>query len=226
MIGSNTNRDLILLVADKNTEFGLRGLLSRSLELGFRPVSFDMIVHPGHDPGCRGKSESFLQGYIRRYSRCIVVFDRLGCGKEGLTRVDLEAMVTRSLEINGWDGRCAVVTIDPELEAWVWGASTALPGLVGWTAPPADLWAFLTHRGFLQRGAAKPQRPKEALELVLRNTRQPRSSSLYQDVGLTADTLACTDQALAKLLTTLRAWFPPEPTRPLRGHGQTEFPEL
>jgi hypothetical protein len=44
--------DLVLLVADKNIEHGLRGLLSRPQALGIRSVTSKTYVHPQRDPGC------------------------------------------------------------------------------------------------------------------------------------------------------------------------------
>ncbi len=45
-------KDLILLVADKNMDASLKGLLSRFHALGHRQVTFDLYVHPDRDPGC------------------------------------------------------------------------------------------------------------------------------------------------------------------------------
>jgi hypothetical protein len=47
-------KDLVVLAADKNTEFTVRGLLdSRTAALGIRRVVFDVYPHPERDPGCR-----------------------------------------------------------------------------------------------------------------------------------------------------------------------------
>jgi len=39
-------KDLIILAADKNIEYGIRGLLSRPAALAIRPIQFEAIVHP------------------------------------------------------------------------------------------------------------------------------------------------------------------------------------
>ena len=49
-------KDLIILVADKNMEHTIKGLLARPPALGIRPLSFDIRVHPERDAGCRGEA--------------------------------------------------------------------------------------------------------------------------------------------------------------------------
>jgi len=42
----NGPKDLVVLVADKNIEFAVKGLLSRPRALGVRPITSDFFVHP------------------------------------------------------------------------------------------------------------------------------------------------------------------------------------
>ena len=49
-------KDLVVLVADKNMEFALRGLFSRTPSFGIHPVTADVFVHPEKDPGCTGQN--------------------------------------------------------------------------------------------------------------------------------------------------------------------------
>ena len=44
-------KDLIILVADKNMEFAVRGILTRLEALGIRDITYDLYVHPERDPG-------------------------------------------------------------------------------------------------------------------------------------------------------------------------------
>ena len=53
-------KDLILLVADKNMEASLKGLLTRFRSLKLRQVTFDLYVHPERDPGCLLRAHDFL----------------------------------------------------------------------------------------------------------------------------------------------------------------------
>ncbi|MFB3133348.1 MAG: hypothetical protein ACE10K_12585, partial [Rhodothermales bacterium] len=53
----------------------------------------------------------------------------------------------------------------------------------------------------------KPQRPKEAVEAVLRATDTPRSSSLYRQLAQKVSLNRCDDPAFLKLKSTLQEWF-------------------
>lgn len=46
-------KDLVVLVADKNAEFALRGALQRSEALGIRPMTSEFLMHPERDGGAR-----------------------------------------------------------------------------------------------------------------------------------------------------------------------------
>ena len=74
--------------------------------------------------------------------------------------------------------------------------------------PP--LRQLLADNGWWPLGAAKPPRPKEAAQWVLRQTRQPRSSAIYQQLAVQVSTKGCTDAAFGELNATLQAWYPQE----------------
>jgi hypothetical protein len=63
-------------------------------------------------------------------------------------------------------------------------------------------------KGFLSAGATKPVKPKEAVEVLLRTARKPRSSSIYLELARVVGTDHCTDPAFLKLRSCLREWFP------------------
>ena len=46
-------KDLALVVADKNMDFAMRGILARNDRLGIRSVSFEIKPHIGRDGGVR-----------------------------------------------------------------------------------------------------------------------------------------------------------------------------
>ena len=58
-------KDLVILAADKDLEFALRGMLSRPEALGIRPVeaNTDIFVEPEHDPACALRGVDFLCGF-------------------------------------------------------------------------------------------------------------------------------------------------------------------
>ncbi len=207
MSAAPRRKDLILLVADKDMEMSLRGLLPRHHSLGFRPVSFDLYVHPDRDPGCCHRSHLFLQSFASQYERALVLLDHAGCGREGEDRSALEADIERRLGESGWEDRAAAVVISPELEIWVWSDSPQVDLILRWreTVP---LREWLQGKNLLEKGAFKPSDPKRALELVRRAAGVPRSPALFSDLARSVGTERCSDPAFAKLKRCLRQWFP------------------
>jgi hypothetical protein len=68
MTNGREQKELIALVADRNMEFALRGLLSRERSLRASVASYDVFVHPEKDPGCflKGSAELAAMAGIRR----------------------------------------------------------------------------------------------------------------------------------------------------------------
>jgi len=204
-------KDLIVLAADKDTEFSIRGLLNRHLALRTRQVQCDLFVHPEHDPGCRLRSQAFLRPFVNLYQRALVIFDREGCGREDHSRLEIEREAEDALASSGWKDRSSVIVIDPELEAWVWSDSPHVPTVLGWTDPAADLHTWLQAHNFALLPNRKPSRPKEAMLATLRAMRKPPSAARFQQLASKVSFTRCTDDAFLKLLTTLRRWFASPP---------------
>lgn len=201
--------DLVILVADKDLESAIRGLIGRHPALGIRPVRYKLLVHPEHDPGCYRRAADLLRPAQATHEYALVVFDFEGSGATG-DRQNAEGVVFGELSRSGWADRAAVIAIAPELEQWVWSDSPEVDQCLGWVP---DLSAgtvrdWLEAEGFWQADAAKPQRPKEALERVLRRLRRPRSAALYGKLAERVSFKRCNDPAFLKLCETLQAWFP------------------
>ncbi len=80
--------------------------------------------------------------------------------------------------MNGWESRCAVAVIEPELEAWVWDESLQIAGMLGWERQRLRDW--LAQNDFLTSAtAAKPARPKEAFRGAMRAAKLQLSSSSF-----------------------------------------------
>jgi hypothetical protein len=137
-------QDLVILVADKDMEYTICGLLSRQKALRIRGVSAAVFAHPEHDPGCYLRSHTFLRSMVNKYAKAIVLFDRDGCGAKARTRAELEAEVEDRLEAAGWKDRCGVVVLDPELEIWVWSDSPHVAEVLGWRGrtPKLPRWGI------------------------------------------------------------------------------------
>jgi hypothetical protein len=203
-------KDLVVLAADKNTDYGLRGLLGRPASLGIRPIlaSTDTFVHPRRDPGCLNEAHDFLRPMLRDYRHALVVFDRMGCGREALSQARLADAVRGRLSASGWENRAEVVVLDPEIEVWVFAASLQVERCLGWPTKRLRLRRWLEERGAWGEGKSKPYDPKAALEIALREIRRPRSSAIYRRLGERVGMQGCTDPGFGKFREVLREWFP------------------
>lgn len=141
-------KDLVALVADKNMEFALKGLLMQHRALGIRPLQTDVYVHPERDPGCFLRGHDFLHPFFNRYAHALLILDRQGSGRESSCREDLESEAEKRLSQSGWNDRAAAVVLDPELEIWVWSDSPHVGRVLGWPKGRPSLRTWLREQGF------------------------------------------------------------------------------
>jgi hypothetical protein len=202
-------KDLVVLVADKNTQFTLQGLLSRHQSLGIRDVSQsnDIFVHPQRDPGCYNQSVDFLRSFKGVYDFGLVIFDHEGSGQEIKNREEIEDELEQKLNDSGWNNRVAVIVLEPELESWIWSDSPHVERILGWEEQTSSLKNWLINQNFLESEQIKPSRPKEALETTLRFVSKPRSSSIYEQLAKTVGFARCQDDSFLKLKIVLQTWF-------------------
>lgn len=203
-------KDLICLVADKNMEYAIRGLLGSPIRVGIREITFDIFVHPEHDPGCYNAAHSFLRSFSTSYTHGLVLFDYDGCGQEISPPTHVQTHVKELLDENGWEERANVVVINPELEIWVWSDSPRVDECLGWQGQNPDLRTWLRQKGLLEEDRLKPNDPKTALEEALRTVRKQRSSALFKQLAERVSLNRCTDDSFIYLRSTLRRWFPSE----------------
>ena len=205
-------RDLVVLVAHRNTEFALRGLLDRRRSLRIREVSADVFGHPSQDTGCLREAHDFLRPFVTKYAHALVMFDHDGSGREAYSRQALEEEVERRLSQCGWGSPPPPGVVGPAIETGVWSDSPEVESVLGWAGRSPELRAWLVQQGFLEHAQqAKPARPKEALEEALRVSSKPRSSALYLQLAKKVGLQRCTDEAFGKLKTLLQTWFPEPP---------------
>lgn len=202
-------KDLIVLVADKDMEAALKGLLSQPRKLGIQAIEYEIRVHRDHDAGCYRASPEFLIGYVKTHRYALVVFDYHGCGAENKMTIeqiqeDLEEKISRK----GWDQRIRVVVIDPELEAWVWSDSPNVEDGLGWKDQNPKLHDWLrTQNYYSSPDAVKPRDPKEAFRSALRQVKKPLSPTIFEQLAKTVSFKRCQDRAFLRLYETLQCWF-------------------
>jgi hypothetical protein len=208
-------RDCLFLVADKNMEGTLLGLLSRPAchrSLGTGPFDFDprhdlIVAHGQNDPGLYTRANELLRPYVGSHRHAVVIMDAAWNGAPP-TEV-IRNRLAAHLGDAGWVGNagCAVV-INPELECWFWQDSPHVCTALGHTGDYATLRIALAARGFWRDDAAKPHQPKEAVDWALRRSHLPRSSSIYRKLASLVSVRGCLDPAWLTMVVALREWFP------------------
>jgi hypothetical protein len=198
-------KDLVLLVADKNAHFALKGALGRPEALGIRPIEFEFRVHPGRDGGTRRTGPEMLALERRRFKHALLVLDFEGCGTDLPNATALEAQLDCRLSTH-WKEAAKSIVIEPELDVWIWGADNAVEAVIEWPAGKS-VREWLRERGFTFEANEKPTRPKEALEAALRIPGLPRSSALYQTITERISLRRCGDEAFIRLRKQLLGWF-------------------
>ena len=201
-------RDLIVLVADSQQKQTVATLLTRRQpSLGIRQIAIDIDSdirpHPNRDPGVFHGAGSFLSVFAQQYQRALVVID---AEWGGLSVEQIEEKIQDDLNKNGWEGRSAVIVINPELEIWVWAQSPHVPRLLGMD------WEGIKNlghqMGYWQEDETKPSRPKELLLEVLRRTGKRRTARLYQQLAQKVGLKTCQDDSFLRFREILQGWFP------------------
>ncbi len=200
-------KDLVILVADKNTQFVLEGLLQRPFALNIRQINYDIFIHPMRDPGVYNNAAQFLRPFINQYRYALVSLDREGSGQEDKEAAQISAEIQKDLNRNGWQDRCEVIVFDPELEIWAWVNSEHLAQNLGWPNV-RDLKEFIQGKGIWTTGRSKPERPKEAIEHGLREKGIQRSSAIYKKIAERVSFRGCEDRSFLRFTSVLRRWFP------------------
>jgi hypothetical protein len=201
--------DLVILVADADMEFTLRGLLSRPEALPIRAVTYQIHRHVHRDPGCLLEGHDFLRSFVNRHAHGLILFDRHGSGDEASPRESLERMVENRLSGSGWGDRAAAVALDPELEVWVWSDSPHVDRCLGWQGRLTRLRRWLADQRLWPEGAAKPPAPKLTMRRALREANRGLSASIFRELAGSVSFDRCTDPAFLKLRRLLTNWFPP-----------------
>lgn len=196
--------DLVLLVPDKNTEFTVRGALSRPDALGIRPIDFQILVEQGRDGGVRRRGSQILSVQQARFSHALLLLDYEGSGSS-LSPVRFESELDAELAM-AWGDRAKAIVIDPEVDVWMWGAETHLRVMSDWRFSEG-IRPWLESQSFAFMVSGKPVRPKEALEAVCRRTQIPRSSARYEEIARGISLTRCEDEAFLRLRASVVAWF-------------------
>lgn len=199
--------DLIVVAADLGIETTVRALLQRTQSLQIRQVAFEIQRLVG-DPKCCREAHVLLRTFVHQFDYALVVFDRDGSGRQGLSRAEIEAEVEQRLWINGWASRSAAIVLEPELEVWVWSDSGEVPMVLGWSERQPDLRTWLAQNFELHAETGKPVDPKAAFERALELAGTGPPARIFRQLATRVSPMRCTDAAFLKFRSTLQGWFP------------------
>lgn len=199
-------KDLVVLAADKPMETALSRALARHRSMGTRALSCTFRTHPQRDGGVRSAGHELLRLQRSTHRHALMVFDHEGSGADGNPVAELEAMLDAKLA-RDWDDRARCVVVAPEMDTWMWGSDNAMHQALEWRHPEG-VRQYAASQGFALDSIGKPDRPKEAMEAVLRRQRLPMSASVYGDIAGRISLSRCRDPAFERLRSILRGWFP------------------
>ena len=198
--------DLVVLVADKNMHFAIRGAVGRPAALSIRPLTVEFRTHMGRDGGMRSSGVELLARERHRFDKALLVFDHEGSGATPDQSIhELEAELDGQLAVS-WGVNAKAIVIEPELDIWLWGADNVLREVLNWPLQES-IRDWLQRQGFQFRDNGKPCRPKEAFEALVRVHRLPRYSALYEKIALRLSLQRCSDPAFLRLRASLQGWF-------------------
>ena len=198
-------KDLALLVADKNMDFAMRGILNRPKAVGIRAVTYEIKQHMNRDGGVRTTGPETLALLRSRFHHGIIMLDWEGSGSKSASAIALEAELELRLA-RTWGNHAKAIVVEPELDVWIWGSDNALVEILAWDEHQG-IRQWLVDRGYSFDGNEKPERPKEALNELMIRLDQPRSSALYEKITGRISLAQCVDPAFRRLRTTLQSWF-------------------
>ena len=210
MTRTSFSKDLVVLAADGTIQRTIQTLLEeRRDSLGISAISVDFQTHRHRDSGCRTSPGSVINPLRSRYSKAMVVFDFHGSGERHRTATQLETDLEQELRRAGWgQDEIAVLSIEPELEAWVFGASfQRLEQIIDWSQSQS-IRSWLEINDHLFPGEIKPTDPQAAFDEMLELQGKRRSRRLFADIARTVSLSRCQDRAFQKFRTTLQRWFP------------------
>ncbi len=96
-------KDLVILVPDKNTQFALNGLLSRTQSLKIREIDYQIYLHPERDPGVFHRSDQFLRPFHSEFEKALIFMDREGSGQENKS-AQKKSGISLNQKLKKWDG--------------------------------------------------------------------------------------------------------------------------
>jgi hypothetical protein len=103
-------KDLALLVADKNMDFAMKGVLNRPKPLGIRGVGYEIRHHAGRDGGVRTTGPQTLALLRKQFDHGIIMLDWEGSGTKADSAIQLEQELDARLA-GSWGNNAKAIVI-------------------------------------------------------------------------------------------------------------------
>ncbi len=204
---SPSNLDLVALVPDVHIDAIIRALVQRL----WPQISFRSVKAKG-DPDVFHQAAERLRRFIRQAHYALVILDFRWARPSDLeTSHQVRENLKDRLSQSGWQDRCEVVVIDPEIEIWLWADVRTLARAI----EPEHENEILK---LLPQGSVKPRNPKEELDRVISQinrdyrVRAKRDTRLYERFAWEIPKKRlerCADPAFQHLRSALSSWFGP-----------------
>jgi hypothetical protein len=155
----------------------------------------------------------WVLGHTKKHRHAVIVLDReFGTAYDA---VFLHDDLVKRIAQTGWPlDRFEVVVIDPEIEAWIWQQNKRVADALH-AKSMAEVTAILAAAGYAWTSTVPklaPNRPKEALEAVLRHKQLRWSSAYHKKITESIPVAKCSEPTFVELRNTLQRWFPPGAT--------------
>lgn len=190
---------LLVLVADKDAEVTIRTLLSeRWQSLGLpkklvENIDFKIVKHPNKDSGVYSAGANLLRLEASSFTHTLVILDREWDGAPPVDEIVRQLGTKLSAD---WEDNHFVVVPDPEIDMWLWIKNNPhISDVLGMTWDQILDLAY--SHGLWERGANKPSRPKELLDLIVSKSKGQKhhTSGTFSQVAERVTLNACTDES-------------------------------
>jgi len=207
-------RELVILTADGTMNAVFKAFFERPMwHLTLQCGTFDIWAEedifnlPGKTDGQLHKNaHELLRPYQRTHIRALVVLDQQFGGERPAEEIRQE--ILRNLNRSGWDDRCEVVVIDPELEVWLWQDKPQIAQAVRF--PGGSLRNHLREEGLWPQDQHKPDMPKKTIQALMKQHRAGAPIVVYPKIAKSVGVSGCQDSAFGIFRERMQAWFPAE----------------
>lgn len=222
--------DLLAIVEGRRDEAVLNAILDESRQrkkLGIREVSVKFLRGSG-GVCTKGPEVAQIEKQKREFDKVILLWDHADSPHAACNPAKAQGIVQAELNKRGLKNCSKALTVDPELEIWLWQDKSAIATVLGVNSQQIDRWVEEWRRGLRSKRemadllsqrkvdlrkddawTALTKLPKEALDWIVKRAGKKPDGGLLGEIAHCADLeLWQRDKSFRLLCETLRKWFP------------------